>query len=261
MKTIAIIPSAGMGTRMGSKKKNYIKLLGVPVLVHTLRAFEAAKGVESVILVAPKADIEFCRRNIARKYRLKKVLMIVAGGKERQDSVARGLKAIIEEGVDGATLPDIVIVHDGARPLVTPELIEAAIKGAKKYGGAVVAVPVKDTIKEAHGAFIKKTAPREGLRAAQTPQAFRTALLLKAHEKAASDGFTGTDESSLVERLGKGGYAPFGGHAPFKVALVPGLYENIKITTPEDLITARRFLEKRDIPSSRTRRRRRGGKI
>ncbi len=232
MKTIAIIPSAGMGTRMGSKRKNYLKLLGIPVLAHTLKAFEAATGVESVILVTPAADIEFCRRNIVEKYRLKKVLKIVAGGKERQDSVARGLAAAIEEGEDGST-PDIVVVHDGARPLVTPELIEAAIAAAKKYGGAVVAVPVKDTIKEAGDSFIKKTVPRENLWAAQTPQAFRTKILIKAHAAAARRGCLGTDESSLVERLGK------------KVALVPGFYENIKITTPEDLITAGGFLENR----------------
>lgn len=229
MRTTAIIPSAGMGTRMGSKRKNYLKLLGVPALVHTLRAFEAAKGVDSVILVAPAADLEYCRRDIVEKYRLKKVSRIIAGGKERQDSVARGLAAAVEGGLT----PDIVVVHDGARPLVTPELIKAAIAAAKKYGAAIAAVPVKDTIKEIKNSFIKRTVPRENLWAVQTPQAFKTALLMKAHKKAACNGFIGTDEGSLVERLGK------------KIALVPGLYENIKITTPEDLITATGFLENR----------------
>ncbi|MBI5971433.1 MAG: 2-C-methyl-D-erythritol 4-phosphate cytidylyltransferase [Deltaproteobacteria bacterium] len=215
-----------MGTRMGSRRKNYLKLLGIPVLAHTLAAFESAKNVESVILVAPAADMEFCRKNIVEKYRLKKVLKIIAGGKERQDSVARGLAAI-------EITPDIILVHDGARPLVTPELIEAVIKAAADYGGAAAAVPVKDTIKETRGAFIKKTVPREKIWAVQTPQAFRTALLIKARAAAVKSGFTGTDESSLVERLNK------------KVALVPGLYENIKITTPEDLIAAKAFFEKR----------------
>ena len=225
-KTVAIIPSAGVGSRMGSRKKNYLTLLDRPVLAHTLEAFEKAPSIHSVVVVVPAGDEEFCRDEIVSKYGFKKVVAVVAGGAERQDSVQNGIKA----AGDGF---HVIAVHDGARPLVTPGIIEAVIKAAIEHGAAIAAVPVKDTIKEASGGFVKRTVPREALLSVQTPQAFSTDVLGKAFKKAAEDNFTGTDESSLVERAG------------FAVKVVEGSYENMKITTPEDMAFAECVLKER----------------
>ncbi len=224
-KTVAIIPSAGMGRRMGGRKKNYLKLLDRPVLAHTIGVFEECPLIDSIILVVPLSDIEFCREEIVRKYGFRKVFEVVAGGAERQDSVRNGLKCASGAG--------IILVHDGARPLVTFRIVEDTIKAAHETGGAIAAVPVKDTIKEVAGGVVARTVPREALVSVQTPQAFRTGILLRAFKKAAEDGFLGTDESSLVERIGE------------RVAVVEGSYENIKITTVEDMGIAEGILKKR----------------
>ncbi|MBI5562732.1 MAG: 2-C-methyl-D-erythritol 4-phosphate cytidylyltransferase [Deltaproteobacteria bacterium] len=216
----AVIPSAGIGSRMGYKKKNYLRLLRRPVLAHALAAFEGCPVVTSIILVVPHADVEYARVNIVERYGFTKVAAVVAGGTERQHSVANGIKAA------SVFAPGVIIVHDGARPLVTEGMIEETVRAAMSCGAAICAVPVKDTIKESSAGYVTATVPREALRSVQTPQAFRTDIILEAHRKALEDGFVGTDESSLVERLG------------VKVRIVGGSYENIKITTPEDLAVA-----------------------
>lgn len=225
-KTVAIVPSAGMGRRMGTVKKTAIPISGVPVLAHTLRAFEEAATVDSVVLVVPAEDIDRCREEVVSPYGLKKVTRIVAGGEERQHSVANGIRAA---GRDW----DIIVVHDGARPLVTPEIIDATVEEAARFGAALAAVPVKDTIKVVSEGAVKKTLPREELWSVQTPQAFSLEILEAAHEKAAEDGFLGTDESSLAERLG------------VQVRIIMGSYENIKITTVEDITIAECILRGR----------------
>lgn len=224
-KTVVIIPSAGMGRRMGSQKKNYLKLLDRPVLAHTIGVFEECSLVGSIILVVPRFDIEFCRKEIVNRYGFTKVTSVVAGGDERQDSVRNGLRSASGAG--------IIIVHDGARPLVTARIVEATIKAAAETGAAIAAVPVKDTIKETAGGAVLRTVPRESLVSVQTPQAFRAEILSRAFLKAEEDRFLGTDESSLIERIGQ------------RVAVVEGSYENIKITTAEDMGIAEGILKKR----------------
>lgn len=227
MKTVAIITAAGKGKRMGSKiRKPYIELAGKPVLAHTILPFENSKIITSIIIVTAPGDEELCLKNIVKKFGFKKVIKVVRGGKERQDSVMSGILAIDDEC-------DIVIVHDGVRPFVTKIMIEKAVKTAHKIGAAIVAAPVKDTIKQAAASFVKKTLNRDELWAVQTPQAFRFDILKNAHEQAKKQGFTGTDDSILVERLGH------------KVAVITGLYDNIKITTPEDLVLGKAILKNR----------------
>lgn len=226
-RAVAIIPSAGMGRRMGSQKKNYLELLGRPVLSRTIEPFEASALVDAIIVVVPSGDEAFCKENIVGPYGFKKVVAIVAGGKERQDSVENGVKT-------AGTEYDIVIVHDGARPLVTTHIIEAAIRAAAEDGAALVGVSVKDTIKETSAGYVRATLNREALLSVQTPQAFRLDVLKEAFRKARQDGFQGTDESSIVERTGQA------------VRIVEGSYENIKITTPEDLVFAECVLKKRE---------------
>lgn len=225
-KTVAIIPSAGMGRRMGSVRKNFLTLLGRPVLAHTLAAFEDASSIGSVIVVVPPGDELFCRDEIVAKYGFKKVMAVVHGGAERQDSVRNGLRAA--GGGFG-----VIAVHDGARPLVTPDIIDRTVGAAIEHGGAIAAVAMKDTVKESSGGFVRRTVPREDLLSVQTPQAFKTEVLEAAFERAAGEGFLGTDESSLVERAG------------FPVRVVEGSYENMKITTPEDMAFAECVLKNR----------------
>lgn len=227
VKTIAIITAAGKGKRMGlSKSKPYINLAGKPILSHTILPFEYSKNVTSIIIVVARGFEDYCFKNIVERYKFKKVGKIISGGKERQDSVRAG---IIAAGSGW----DIAVVHDGARPFVTAPMIDKAILSAKRNGAAIVAVPVKDTIKQTSSGFVKKTLPREKLWAIQTPQAFRFDILKKAHECALKQGFIGTDDSILVERFGH------------KVAVVKGSYDNIKITTPEDLVLGEAILRNR----------------
>lgn len=221
MKTIAIITAAGKGKRMGAGiKKPYIILSGKPILAHAILPFEQSKAINGVIIVTARGDEDFCLRNIVERFKLKKVLKVICGGKERQDSVMAGVMAAVRLGGDW----DMVAVHDGARPFVTKEAVEQVIKFAKRCGAATLAVPVKNTIKRVCSGFVKKTLPRGELWAIQTPQAFGFDMLKKAHLQAKKQGFTGTDDCMLVERLG------------CKVAVVKGSYNNVKITTSEDLI-------------------------
>jgi 2-C-methyl-D-erythritol 4-phosphate cytidylyltransferase len=211
----AVIVAAGRGTRMGTKEsKQYLPINGKPILVYTLEAFERAPEVSTIVLVVSKEDIVHCQSYI-EKYGLTKISAIVAGGTSRQGSVYEGLQLLDTEWV---------IVHDGVRPFITTESISHCWRAAEQYGAAVIAVPVKDTIKVADEAGMVLTTPdRNSLWAIQTPQAFRRSDLVTAHQKAAFDQYEGTDDASLMERLG------------LPVRIVEGDYGNIKITTPDDL--------------------------
>lgn len=221
-----IIPAAGQGKRMGAgKNKLLLRLEGVPVLIHTLKVFEADHHCAGIFLAIHRDDeAEF--NSLLQEYGIKKVSALVIGGKERQDSVYNGLKAV-------GSFDGIVLVHDAARPFITMGTIHRLVEAASREGGAIVAVPVKDTIKKADNGLVIETVERSSLWAVQTPQAFRVSLLLEAHKQAVEDDFLGTDESSLVERL------------PHQVAIIEGDYDNIKLTTPEDLYFAEAILRKR----------------
>ncbi len=224
MKVSAIIPAAGQGTRMGSSTaKQYLLLKGQPILHHTLIAFETSGLVDSVTLVVPESDLDQARKT----WDYKIVKNIVAGGKERQDSVYNGFKAIPQD-------TEIVIVHDGVRPFVTPDMIERSIEAAEKYGAAITAIPVNDTIKQVdNDDFVTRTVDRNGLWRVQTPQTFQYAILDEAFQKAVNDSYYGTDEGSLLEHAGK------------KLKIIPGSELNIKITRSEDLILGEGILNSR----------------
>lgn len=222
-KRIAIIPAAGHGSRMGAEKnKLLLELSGRPVLAWTLEAFESCPLVDEVLIVANEQDI-FSYRDIVSSYGFGKVKAILRGGETRAESVYRGLLA--------AEDADIVVIHDGARALVTPEIIEKTIEGSRETGAAISAVHAVDTIKITDGGFIKETPDRSDLYAAQTPQVFRKDLLLRAME---GDRSGITDDASAVERMGG------------RVKIVETDYENIKITTPFDLLVAEAVLTKRE---------------
>lgn len=225
-KIFAIIPAAGMGKRMGASiNKQYLMLSGKPILAHTIQVFQDCQHIDGIILVTPLTEIPYCRTEVIERYALTKVIEIVPGGAERQDSVMNGLGALVQI----ADKDDLVLVHDGVRPFVTPEILKNAADVAIEYDGALVAVPSKDTIKVVRAEIVEGTPERETLWQAQTPQAFRYGKLLHAYEKAANDRFSGTDDCSLVERCGG------------VIRIVNGSYRNIKITTPEDLILAEAF--------------------
>lgn len=225
MKADAVIVSAGKGQRFTEgKKKQYYLLADKPILAHTLDKFETCPLVRSIVLVVGQGDMNYCLKEIVEKYRYRKISHIVPGGKRRQDSVKNGIDALSKDA-------DIVVIHDGVRPLVTREMIEDSIHSAQRFGAVVLAMPVKETIKVAHtDGTVLKTLDRESLWHIQTPQAFQVRVIKQAYQKAAKDGFVGTDDASLVERLG------------MKVHILPGSYTNIKITTSEDLILANLFL-------------------
>lgn len=225
MKTIAIITAAGKGKRMGSgTKKTYLPLGGKPILAHAVLPFEQSNIINSIIILTAKGDEDFCLKKIVKRFGFKKVVKVISGGKERQDSVMSGIVA-------AGNGWDMAVVHDGVRPFVTKEAIEKIVKSADRHGAAILAAPVKDTIKQVSSGFVKKTIKRDELWAVQTPQAFRFDILKRAHELAKRRGFIGTDDSILVERLG------------YKVAITNGSYDNIKITTPEDLVLGEAILK------------------
>jgi 2-C-methyl-D-erythritol 4-phosphate cytidylyltransferase len=219
--TSCILVAAGAGTRMGTGiNKQFILIDKVPLLAHTIQAFDSCKDIDEIVIVMNKSDIERCKREIIDPFYFKKVSSVVEGGKTRQESGFRGLRAIIKNA-------DIAIVHDGARPFVDHDTILRGIEAAAEFGASCTAVPVKDTIKQADSSgFVVQTLDRDGLWQVQTPQTFRYEILKKAHEKAIEDGFVGTDDAVLVERMGN------------KIKLVEGNYYNIKITTLEDYANA-----------------------
>ncbi len=221
---IAIIPAGGGGSRMGlDMPKQYYELLGVPILVHTLRAFEATPGIDGVIVVVP-ADHLPATKALVADYGLVKVQQVVVGGRLRQDSVAQGLAAVPAE-------TEFVAVHDGARPLVTPELISRCLQVAQEKGAAMAAIAVKDTLKDvAASGLIRATVDRSSLWQAQTPQVMRVEVLRRALAEV-GPGFVGTDEAAFLEAIGE------------KMVVVEGSERNIKITRPEDLHIATALLQ------------------
>ncbi len=213
---------------MGSATpKQFLTLGGIPLLVHTLRALESAEEIVEIILAVPETDREFCLREIVTPHRLTKVRKIVVGGAQRQDSVRHGLQAV-SDGIE------FVLVHDAVRPFVTREMIRQVVEAAAKHGAALVAIPMKDTVKQVGpDGLVESTVDRGRLWLAQTPQAFRRSLFEEAHRKAELEGLQGTDDTQLVERLG------------YPVAIVEGSGENIKITRPEDFAIGEAILAAR----------------
>jgi 2-C-methyl-D-erythritol 4-phosphate cytidylyltransferase len=228
MRTVAIIPAAGSGNRMGRElSKQYLSLGGTPLLVHALNVFEMCPLVDALIVVVPPPDVDSVRTELLPPWNLKKLAGIIPGGKERQDSVRAGIEALDRE-------TGIVVIHDAVRPFITVGLIENCIRAAAEEGAATVGVPVKDTVKEvAADGRVMRTCDRNLLWLTQTPQAFRRDIIENAHRAAVRDGYRGTDDTSLVERLG------------IAVRMILGDYGNIKITTPEDLAIGEALVAKR----------------
>ncbi|HZP03529.1 MAG TPA: 2-C-methyl-D-erythritol 4-phosphate cytidylyltransferase [Terracidiphilus sp.] len=231
MQVFAILPAAGLGTRMaGPQPKQFLELDGVPILIHSLRAFAAVKRVTALYVAVRKPEMERVQAQVAEHGFADKVRM-VEGGDNRQESVANALAAL-PAGDD-----DIVLVHDAVRPLIDAATIERTIDAVVENGAAIVGLPAVDTIKQvertAHGALITATIPREFVVLAQTPQGFRFGLLKRAFAEATADGFVGTDEASVVERAGH------------TVAVVHGSQVNLKITQPGDLELAEFYLRQR----------------
>ncbi|HIJ81079.1 MAG TPA: 2-C-methyl-D-erythritol 4-phosphate cytidylyltransferase [Desulfuromonadales bacterium] len=226
-KSIALIPAAGMGKRMGASiNKQYLQLRGLPIVARTISLFENSPLIDSIYLVIPADEIPYCREHVVAACGFRKVVAIVPGGKERQNSVMNGLNAIRPLASDD----DVILIHDGVRPFVTDEMLRQSIATARERDGALVAVPVKDTIKVVRDGAVVDTPDRQTLWQAQTPQSFRFGIIHSAHLAAEAEGFIGTDDASLVERTGG------------RVGVVTGDYRNIKITTPEDMIMAEAFL-------------------
>ena len=217
---IAIIAAAGAGTRMASDRpKQFLQLAGRPVIFHTLKVFEECDSIDEVIVVLPAAESAGFL-SLAGKYGVRKLARVVPGGVTRADSVKRGLMAI------KSATAEIVAVHDGVRPFVTVDEINSTVAAAQADGAAILVAPVTDTIKEVSGASVLRTLDRGSLRRALTPQCFRYQLLREAYEHADVNDPSLTDESALVEQLGR------------PVSIVEGSARNIKITTAEDLIIA-----------------------
>ncbi|MBN2282605.1 MAG: 2-C-methyl-D-erythritol 4-phosphate cytidylyltransferase [Deltaproteobacteria bacterium] len=229
MRTVAIIVAGGSGKRMNTPvPKQFINLGGMPVLSRTISRFEQASSVTRIVLVVPKGDMEHVRHSIVGVQPRTKVIDVVAGGAARQDSVRNGLGAVGDEA-------DIVVIHDGVRPFVDVALIEQVIAEAVRFGAAALAVPVRDTVKAVGtGGVVLDTPDRETLRFIQTPQAFQREILAEAYRKAYQDGFYGTDDAGLVERMGH------------PVRVMEGSYRNIKITTEDDLLLAGLLAEAED---------------
>jgi 2-C-methyl-D-erythritol 4-phosphate cytidylyltransferase len=241
MKVVAIIPAAGLGTRMASapgargKKpaasKQFTELGGTPILIHTLRKFAASPDVSEIYVALRANEIDGFRVRLEKEAKdvLSKKVHLVEGGEHRQQSVANAMAAI------SAAADDVVLVHDAVRPFVTEEIIHDVIRAAQKYGAAIAGTPAVDTVKQVErtsdGALITATLPRERVVMAQTPQGFRYDVLKKAFDETTADGFLGTDEASLVERSGH------------QVAVVMGSPRNIKITSPADMELAEFYLK------------------
>ena len=226
MRVVALIPAAGRGRRMGGDiPKASLSLGGIPLLRHTLKKFEACPQVDEILPLVPPQEVSFWTDEIGRCSELKKVQRVLAGGAERQDSVFLGLKAI-------AGNADWVMIHDGARPFVPRELIERTLSETLRWKAVTAALPAEETIKEVSPEKeVLRTVDRGSLWIIQTPQSFEYGLIVSAHEKAQEERFSGTDDASLVERLG------------FPVRVIEGSRLNFKITTPEDLLLGEALLK------------------
>jgi 2-C-methyl-D-erythritol 4-phosphate cytidylyltransferase len=228
MRTSALIPAGGSGTRISaSRSKQYLLIDGMPIIARTLTVFQSSPAIDGIIVIVPEDDIDTVKKEIVDKYGLSKVAGIVSGGAERQDSVRNGLRHI---GND----TDIVVIHDGVRPFVTDSLISLSISEAIRSGAATLGIRSRDTIKTVGPeGWILNTLNRPELRMIQTPQTFQRHIIEQAYRKAYEDNFYGTDDAMLVERMG----------IPVKV--VEGSYDNIKITTREDLLLAEALIRAR----------------
>ncbi|HTZ56816.1 MAG TPA: 2-C-methyl-D-erythritol 4-phosphate cytidylyltransferase [Acidobacteriaceae bacterium] len=236
MRVFVILPAAGMGTRMApghatpNAPKQFLALRGLPILVHSLRAFAAVPQVSDIYVAVRKPEMGRME-NLIDEHSLASRVRVVEGGDTRQDSVSRALKSLPAED------DDIVLVHDAVRPLIDPATIERTIEAVEKYDAAIVGLPAVDTIKQvertARGAIVTATIPREYIVQAQTPQGFRWRVLRQAFADAEADGFIGTDEASIVERSGT------------QVTVVLGSPANLKITHPGDLKLAEFYLQHR----------------
>lgn len=228
MKVSVILPAAGLGTRMGREKsgtsrKQFMLLEGAPILVHTTRKFAHCPSVSEIVVALRGEDLDWARGLIQQQH-LTKPVRFVEGGDSRQQSVENALASLAPD-------TGLVAVHDAVRPFIDSALVEKVIAEAAKTGAAIVGIVPVDTVKRVHKNKIRDTLPREHLILAQTPQVFRFDLLKRAFESARRDGFTGTDEASLVERLEE-----------VEVSVVQGSDRNIKITRPSDMDLARLFL-------------------
>lgn len=227
LKCAAIIVAAGKGKRMGSNVlKQYLSIDGIPILARTLLCFQNSKSIDNIVVVTGKNEIDFCKKEIIENFNITKASYVIEGGGKRQESVFKGLSVLDKN-------TDIVLIHDGVRPFIKEKYIDKIITDTSKFGSCVLGVQVKDTIKICDNENIVESTPkREYLWAAQTPQAFQYNLIMKAHKKALEDNFIGTDDSMLVERIG------------YKVKITEGDYDNIKITTSEDLIFGEAIIKK-----------------
>ncbi|MGH9406528.1 MAG: 2-C-methyl-D-erythritol 4-phosphate cytidylyltransferase [Terriglobia bacterium] len=224
MSVIAIIPAAGIGSRMGhGTPKQFLALGGIPIFIHTLMKFDRAKVIDEVLLGVRRDELENVRGVVSAEI-FSKPVRVLEGGGTRQETVARALAQVS----DGA---EVIVVHDAVRPFITPAMIEKIVAAARIHGGAIFAIPSVDTVKQLELESVTGTLPRERIALAQTPQAFRYTVLHEAFDRALADGFQGTDESSLVERLGS------------KVKALMGSDRNIKITKPSDLPLAELFIK------------------
>jgi 2-C-methyl-D-erythritol 4-phosphate cytidylyltransferase len=231
-KTVAIIPAAGSGIRMGDDQaKQFVEIEGKPLLAVTLEPFQACPAVDAIILVVPSMDVDYCRREIVEKFDLQKVKDVVPGGPRRQDSVRFGIEAAGKNY-------DLVLIHDGVRPAIDEGLIERVIETAKTHRAVITALPAKETVKEVDSdAYVVKTFARKQIWMVQTPQVFRYEDIEAAHQKAILERWVeATDDSVLIEQLG------------IPVTVVEGSEKNIKVTTPHDLQLTRFLLKKSQSP-------------
>ena len=223
MSVLAIIPAAGVGVRMGGgTPKQFLSIEGVPIFVHTLRKFVSSDAIDGIILALRAEEMERAQTDVDREHFAKPVLL-VAGGATRQETVARAL-------AETPPSTEIVVVHDAVRPFIELAMIQRVVEAARKDGAAILGISSVDTVKQVERQIILGTIPRERIVLAQTPQAFRYAIIKEAFARAAADGFNGTDESSLAERLGH------------NVTVLMGSDRNIKITKPSDLPLARLYI-------------------
>ena len=213
----------------GSVPKQFLSLGGEPLIVHSLRILQAADTVDEIILAVPESDLDYCINELVKQHGFSKVTRVVAGGVERQDSVRRALEQVTEE-------TEIVLVHDAVRPFLTGQMVSDVIAKADKHGAAIIALPVRDTVKQVGSdQVIQQTVDRHPLWLAQTPQAFRRQWLQEAHWKAHAEGIHATDDAYLVEWLGH------------SVMVVEGSGENIKVTRPEDIVIGEAILASRSV--------------
>jgi 2-C-methyl-D-erythritol 4-phosphate cytidylyltransferase len=224
----AIILAAGKGARMkAGKNKQFMLINGKPLLAHTLEAFQNCSSIDSIILVTGGDELKLCKEQVLDVYSFDKVDKLVCGGSERQQSVYNAILELDKEC-------SVVVIHDGARPAVTGDIIERCIEGVKQYGAVSSGMPAKETVKIlSREGFVECTPERGKTWITQTPQAFKPDIIRKAHERAAAEGLSGTDDAFLVEQMG------------IKVKMLEGSYENIKITTPEDIIIAETIMNKK----------------